>query len=119
MGSRLSMAGTGTLAMDSAGASLVEPGDRALVINTGFFGDRYGALLERYGAQVTHVRAPIGGRPSLEEVEAALRQASYKLITVTHVDTSTGVITDVRGLAELARKYGRVNRRRWGLFGGG
>ena len=107
-GQPFAMAGTGTLAMDSAGASLVEPGDRALVINTGFFGDRYGALLERYGAQVTHVRAPIGGRPSLDEVEAALRQASYKLVTVTHVDTSTGVITDVQALAGLARKYGAL-----------
>jgi alanine-glyoxylate transaminase/serine-glyoxylate transaminase/serine-pyruvate transaminase len=102
------MPGTGTLAMDSAGASLIEPGDRVLVINTGFFGDRFGALLERYGAQVTHVRAPIGGRPSLDEVEAALRQASYKLITVTHVDTSTGVITDVQSLAGLAHEYGAL-----------
>src|SRR5512147_2857855 len=52
------LAGTGTLAMDSAGANLVEPGDRVLVVNTGYFGDRYGALLERYGARITHVRAP-------------------------------------------------------------
>lgn len=102
------IAGTGTLAMDSAGANLVEPGDRALVINTGFFGDRYGAILERYGAQVTHLRAPIGGRPSLEEVESALKGASYKLVTVTHVDTSTGVLTDVQSLAKLAQKYGAL-----------
>ena len=53
------IAGSGTLAMDLAGANLIEPGDRALVVNTGYFGDRFGPLLERYGAQVTHVRAPI------------------------------------------------------------
>jgi len=100
------LAGTGTLAMDLAGANLVEPGDKALVVNTGYFGDRFGALLERYGAQVTHVRAPVGGRPSLDEVEAALKADQYKLMTVTHVDTSTGVITDVRGLALLAGRYG-------------
>lgn len=99
------VAGSGTLAMDLVGANLVEPGDQALVVNTGYFGDRYGALLERYGAKVTHVRAPVGGRPSLEEVEAALKQARFKLITVTHVDTSTGVITDVEGLAALGRRY--------------
>ena len=57
------VAGSGTLAMDMAAANLVEPGDKALVVNTGFFGDRMGAILERYGAQVTHVRAPVGGAP--------------------------------------------------------
>ncbi len=99
------MAGSGTLAMDLAGANLIEPGDKALVVNTGYFGDRYGALLERYGAEVTHVRVPVGGCPTLEEVEAALKTARFKLMTVTHVDTSTGVLTDVQGLAALARQY--------------
>jgi alanine-glyoxylate transaminase / serine-glyoxylate transaminase / serine-pyruvate transaminase len=103
------LAGSGTLAMDTAGANLVEPGDRVLVTNTGYFGDRFAVLLERYGAQVTQVGAPVGGRPSLEDVEAALKADHYKLVTVTHVDTSTGVIADVRGIAGLARKYGALS----------
>jgi len=97
------VAGSGTLAMDLAGANLVEPGDKALVVNTGYFGDRYGDLLSRYGAEVTHVRAEIGDRPTLDAVAAALAADDYKLMTVTHVDTSTGVVTDVEGLAKLAR----------------
>jgi alanine-glyoxylate transaminase/serine-glyoxylate transaminase/serine-pyruvate transaminase len=104
-GQPLVVTGSGTLAMDLAGANLIEAGDRALVVNSGHFSDRFGALLERYGAQVTHVRAPVGGRPALEKVEAALKEGPYKLMTVTHVDTSTGVITDVQGLAALARQY--------------
>jgi alanine-glyoxylate transaminase/serine-glyoxylate transaminase/serine-pyruvate transaminase len=107
-GQPLVVAGSGTLAMDLAGANLIEPGDRALVVNTGYFGDRFGALLERYGAQVTQVRAPVGGRPSLAEVEDALRQERFKLVTVTHVDTSTGVLTDVEGVAKLGRHYGTL-----------
>jgi alanine-glyoxylate transaminase/serine-glyoxylate transaminase/serine-pyruvate transaminase len=100
------VAGSGTLAMDLAGANLVEQGDKALVVNTGVFGDRFGELLERYGAQVTHVRAPaIGDAPSLEQVEAALQQAQPKLMTITHVDTSTGVQVDVQNLAALGRRY--------------
>jgi alanine-glyoxylate transaminase / serine-glyoxylate transaminase / serine-pyruvate transaminase len=102
------LAGSGTLAMDSAGANLVEPGDKALVVNTGYFGDRFAGLLERYGAQVTQVRGPVGGSPTLEAVEEALRGAHYKLMTVTHVDTSTGVKADVAGLASLAQRYGAL-----------
>ena len=100
--------GSGTLAMDSVGASLVEPGDKVVMVNTGFFSDRYGALLERYGAKVTHLRAPVGGRPSLEEVEKVLRQGGFKLLAVTHVETSTGVITEIQSLATLAHNHGAM-----------
>ncbi len=104
------VAGSGTLAMDIAAANLVEPGDRALVVNTGYFSDRFAAVLERYGAAVTQVRAPaVGDAPSLSEVEAALRAGGgYKLMTVTHVDTSTAVKVDVRGLAALGREHGAL-----------
>jgi len=100
------LAGSGTLAMDSAAANLVEPGDRALVIQTGYFSDRFAAILERYGAQVTIVHAPPGCQPALEEVQAALESNAFKLMTITQVDTSTGVLADVRALAALARRYG-------------
>ncbi len=99
------VAGSGTLAMDLAGANLVEPGDEALVVNTGYFGDRFGALLERYGARVTHLRAPVGGRPTPEEAKAALESGDFKLMTITQVDTSTGVLADVEGLAAVGRRH--------------
>jgi alanine-glyoxylate transaminase/serine-glyoxylate transaminase/serine-pyruvate transaminase len=108
-GQPFAVAGSGTLAMDMPAANLIEPGDKALVVNTGYFSDRFAAVLERYGADVTQVRAPaIGDAPSLEDVEAALKGGSYKLMTVTHVDTSTGVGTDVKSLAALGRRYGAL-----------
>jgi alanine-glyoxylate transaminase/serine-glyoxylate transaminase/serine-pyruvate transaminase len=103
------LAGTGTLAMDMAAANLVEPDDRALVVNTGLFGDRFAAMLGRYGAQVDQVAASdVGDAPSLEQVEAALKKHTYKLMTITQVDTSTAVRTDVRGMAALGRRYGAL-----------
>lgn len=99
------IAGSGTLAMDLAGANLIEAGDKALVVNTGYFSDRFGVLLERYGAQVTHVRSEVGGRPSGPEVEAALKADRFKVMTITHVDTSTGVLTDIKALAAVGRRY--------------
>jgi len=103
------VAGSGTLAMDMAAANLVEAGERALVVDTGYFSERFAAILSRYGAQVTRVTAPaIGDVPPLEEVERALRGATYKVLTVTHVDTSTGVLADIRGLAALGRAHGAL-----------
>ena len=103
------VAGSGSLAMDMAAANLIEPGDRALVVNTGYFGDRFAAILARYGAEVSEVRAPaIGDEPSLAEVEAALAADRFKLMTITHVDTSTAVGADVQGLAALGRRFGAL-----------
>ena len=100
------VAGSGMLAMEMAIANLIEPGDKALVLSTGVFGDRYGELLRRYNAEVTVLRAPLGDTIALGEVEAALRAGFYKLMTFTHVDTSTGVRVDVKSLSALGRKYG-------------
>ncbi len=106
------VAGSGTLAMDMAAANLVEPGDRALVVNTGYFGDRFATILQRYGAEVVQVLPPeVGDVPPLAEVEAALEQAAeggqaFKLMTITHVDTSTAVMADVRSLAAVGRRHG-------------
>jgi alanine-glyoxylate transaminase/serine-glyoxylate transaminase/serine-pyruvate transaminase len=108
-GQPFAIAGSGTLAMDIAAANLVEPSDKALVVNTGYFSDRFAAILERYGAAVTQVHAPaIGDAPTLEKVEAALKADVCKLMTVTHVDTSTGVRMDVKGLAALGREHGAL-----------
>jgi len=103
------MAGSGTLAMDIAASNLIESGDRALVVNTGHFSDRFVNILERYGAIVTQVKAPaIGDVPSLEEVDAALKRDAYKIMTITHVDTSTAVGADVKGLAGLGCQNGTL-----------
>ncbi len=107
-GQPLVLAGSGTLAMDCAGANLVEPGDKALVVDTGYFSERFATILQRYGAQVNRVSAPPGSRPNLEQVRAALEAEHYKLMTITHVDTSTAVIAEVRELAALGRQYGAL-----------
>lgn len=103
------IAGSGTLAMDMTAANLVEPGDKTLVVNTGYFGDRFAAILERYSGDVTQVCAPaLGDAPALEAVEAALKEDDYRLMTITHVDTSTAVGLDVRALAALGREHGAL-----------
>jgi len=100
------MAGSGTLAMDMAGANLIEPGEKALVISTGYFGQRYAELLKRYGAEVTLLQADPGQTVPVADIEKALKAKKFKLMTFTHVDTSTAVKVDPRPMGELGRKYG-------------
>ena len=99
------IAGTGTLAMEMAGANLTEPGDNALVISTGYFGERFAELLKRFGAKVTILSAPPGEVVPTGEIESALKKGNYKLMTFTHVDTSTGVRVDPKTIGELGKAH--------------
>lgn len=98
------VSGSGTLGWDFVAANLVERGEDVLVLHTGYFGDSFSTCFATYGANPTQLRAPIGSRPSLAEIEAALKEKFYKLITITHTDTSTGVLSDVKAVAELVHR---------------
>lgn len=100
------LAGSGTLAMEVAAANLVEPGDRALVIDTGYFSERMSEILRRAGAQVTEIGAPVGEVPPLGEIRETLGRGPFKALFATHVDTSTGVRVDPEPLCRLAREAG-------------
>lgn len=103
------VAGTGTFAMDMAAANLIEPNDNVLVISTGYFGERFAEISKRYGANVTMLASEVGNVVALEDIEKALSAKKYKLITITHVDTSTGVLVNPKPIAELAKKYNVIS----------
>ena len=98
------ISGSGTLGWDLVAANLVERGDEVLVLHTGYFADSFAECFEVYGSRATQLKAPIGDRPQLPEIESALKEKKYKLITVTHVDTSTGVLSEIKGLSEMVHR---------------
>jgi len=98
------IAGSGTLGWDLVAANLIEPGEEVLVLHTGYFGDSFADCLSIYGAKPTQLKAPIGDRPQLPEIEKALKAKKYKAVTVTHVDTSTGVLSPIQPLSDLLRR---------------
>lgn len=98
------IAGSGTLGWDLVAANLVEPDEEVLVLHTGYFADSFADCFSTYGVKPTQLKAPIGERPQLDEVEKALKEKKYKVLTVTHVDTSTGVLSEVKKLAELVHR---------------
>lgn len=98
------LAGSGTLGWDLVAANLIEPGEDVLVLHTGYFADSFADAIATYGGKPTQLKAHIGDRPQLPEIEAALKEKKYKAVTVTHVDTSTGVLSQIQPLAELIQR---------------
>ncbi len=106
--------GGGTVGMEMAAANLVAPGDRVLVVKTGYFSDRMAEILRRYGAETIEVGAQPGDAPTPDAVRQALAQATAggrpaKALFATHVDTSTGVRLDPQPFAQLARQQGMLS----------
>src|SRR5512144_453602 len=73
------LAGSGTLAMEVAVANVLDPGERAVVVHTGYFSDRMAAILDRIGAEVEIVRAPLGDVPDLAAVARAVAAKPTKV----------------------------------------
>ncbi|HZT18573.1 MAG TPA: alanine--glyoxylate aminotransferase family protein, partial [Dongiaceae bacterium] len=100
----LILAASGTGGMEGAVSNFLSPGDRALVVNGGKFGERWGKLCKTFGVQVTEIKVEWGQAVDPQQVADALKKdPTIKAVYVQASETSTGVAHDVRALAEVVR----------------
>ena len=98
--------GTGTSGMEFCVANLLGPGDRALVCVQGYFGDRIRQMAERQEADITLIESEWGRPTDAERVEKALKAGPFKVMTLVHAETSTGVLQPMDEIAKLAKEHG-------------
>jgi len=79
-----------------------------LSLVNGGFSERFAVVAESCSRQVQRVVVPWGKTFDLNVVEDALRSKGFVAVTVAHSETSTGVLTEPRVIAELAHKYGAL-----------
>ena len=99
------VAGSGTLAMEMAIANTTKRGDRVLVVSHGYFGDRFAEICERKGLEVDVLASEWGKAVGASEIEKQLRKNSCAVLTLTHVDTSTGVSAPVSEIGTMMKKF--------------
>ncbi|MHB8312053.1 MAG: pyridoxal-phosphate-dependent aminotransferase family protein [Candidatus Dormibacteria bacterium] len=104
----LVLAGSGTMGLEAGIVNLVGPGEKLLVVSHGFFGARFAAAGRAIGADVVELSCPWGEQVPPGEVERALQESGAKVMTVTHVDTATGVVSPFLEYARVARELGVV-----------
>jgi (S)-ureidoglycine---glyoxylate transaminase len=100
--------GTSRAGMEAAVVSLVEPGERVIVVENGRFGLLFEEIARRAGAEVTVVRAPWGSPVDPDDVGRSLDAAPAAAVLVVHAETSTGVMNPVREVATAAHRQGAV-----------
>jgi serine---pyruvate transaminase len=100
---------SGTGAMESAVSNLIAPGQPMLACAGGKFGERWIELGEAYGAEVVRYEPGWGARLDPAEVDRLLAEhPGIEVVYATLSETSTGVVHDVRALAEAARGHGAM-----------
>jgi aspartate aminotransferase-like enzyme len=97
----LTFTSAGTGVMESAMQNLCSAGDRVLVVSHGYFGERFAALADTYGCDLVHLRYAWGESPNADEMGEKLEEmGGAKAVFLTHSETSTGVVSDLRSIAE-------------------
>ncbi len=100
----------GSVGMETCFVNLLEPGDKAIVCVNGVFGGRMVENVKRCGATPILIQDTWGEPVDANKVEAALKaNPGVKVLAFVHAETSTGVQSDAKTLAALARQYGALS----------
>lgn len=100
----LSCSGTG--AMTAAVYSLFKPGEKALVIEAGKFGERWVEIARARGLETIVLKVEWGKAASPEAVEKALAEnAGVAGVLAQMCETSTGVMMPIQDIAKVAQKH--------------
>jgi len=103
----LTLACSGSGAMEAAAVNVLSPGDEAIVVEGGKFGDRWRVILEAYGITPRMVSVPWGRVATVEQAaEALAAHPKAKVLFLTHSETSTGALFPANEIARAAKGRG-------------
>ena len=111
-GTVVTLAASGSGALEAAVVNLVAPGTRPLVVEAGKFGERWAKILKAYGidAEVLSFDWGRAADPAQVAARLAARPANDRapVVFFTHSETSTGVLHDAQAIAAAARAAGAL-----------
>ncbi|WP_409448563.1 aminotransferase class V-fold PLP-dependent enzyme, partial [Escherichia coli] len=81
---------------------------KAAVFSVGAFGDRWYEMWISNTVPVDNFEVPWGKSINVDLIDSVLKTGQYDLITVTHNETSTGVMNDLEAISKVIRKYPEV-----------
>jgi len=98
----LTLTSSGSGAMEAAVVNILDPGDKALVLNAGKFGDRWGKICRAYAVDVQEIKVPWGAGIAKEDLaEQLAAHPDARAVFCTLSETSTGTVYDIEGFARV------------------
>ncbi len=95
--------GSGRTALEAGALSVIEPGDKVLVIGAGQFGVLMREIMNRVGADWTEFPVELGARLDLDRLTREAERLRPKAITLVHNETSTGTTYPAAEVGRIAR----------------
>ena len=108
-GDVLVITGSGTAAMEAGIINTLSRGDKVLCGDNGKFGERWVNVAQAYGLDVDVIKAEWGQPLDPDAFRTALEADSAKAIKaviLTHSETSTGVINDLKTISSHVKAHG-------------
>jgi alanine-glyoxylate transaminase/serine-glyoxylate transaminase/serine-pyruvate transaminase len=103
------VSGPGSVGMEMCFVNMVSPGDKVIVCRNGVFGGRMIENVERCGGTAIVVDDPMGKPVDPDKVREAFKaNPDVKVLAFVHAETSTGVRSDAKTLAEIAKEFGAL-----------
>lgn len=96
---------SGTGAMEASVANVIGENEKAIFVNGGKFGERWGHLIKTFGGIPIEIKKEWGNPPTIDEVlELIKANPDVKAIYLTHSETSSGTVTDVKEIAKAVHQ---------------
>jgi aspartate aminotransferase-like enzyme len=105
----LILTGSGTGAMEAAVVNMLSPGERAMLISIGNFGDRFTEIARKFGVDVVKVEFPPSQAVDPDEIARRLdADPAVTTVIVTHNETSTGVTNPLEPIARIVKERDKL-----------
>ena len=98
----LSLAASGTGAMEAAVVNTLMPGDKAIAVKGGKFGERWAEICAAHGVEPIEIDVEWGSAVDPGVIEAHLaKDDAIKAVLITHCETSTATATDIEAIGRI------------------
>ena len=104
----LTITGSGTAAMEAGIINTLSKGDKVICGENGKFGQRWVKVAEEFGLEVIQINAEWGKPLDPEKFKNILENdinKDIKAVILTHSETSTGVINDLKTISQHIRHH--------------
>jgi len=104
----LTITGSGTAAMEAGIINTLSRGDKVICGENGKFGERWVKVAKEFGLEVIKITSEWGTPLDPEKFKKVLEedtQKEIKAVILTHSETSTGVINDLKTISSYIRAH--------------
>ena len=96
---------SGTGGMEAAVVNLLSKGDKVLIVEQGKFSSRWSELCNLHGLNIVKITLPWRESITVDQIKEALAtHADIKALLITHCETSTGALNDIKSIAEIVHR---------------